>query len=375
MKKGDVNRLIDAIYDGGATRRDIARGMAALGLTTLATPLLPKVAKADVDDLVYMTWDYYAIPELHPGFHEKHGKSPAMPLFASEAEAFQKLTSGQEAQLAHAGTYDLAKWSAADLLRPIDTSRLSNWPDLIPWLSSHESINWDGQTWLAPFDWGATSIVYRTDKISVPPDEVSWSMLFDQEYAGKVSYQDDAFSVVIAGVATGAENPFQMTDSELAKVKEVMSAQHPNVLFYWTNMQEVQQGIASEEIWLSSAWNDGYLGLVREGIPVAWANPIEGAQTWCGGIARVNTKDGDEDLQYEFIDAMLSPEAARVIVQEYGFGHSNRKGLELAPDDVLATLGGGEAEVYLQSGNFFQPLVPPWEGSYVQTLNDIKLGF
>ena len=46
----------------------------------------------------------------------------------------------------------------------------------------------DGKQYFVPFDWGFTSILYRTDKVE-PVD--SWTVLFDDKYDNHISMWDD----------------------------------------------------------------------------------------------------------------------------------------------------------------------------------------
>ena len=46
----------------------------------------------------------------------------------------------------------------------------------------------DGQTYFVPFDWGNSSIIYRTDMVDI--SEESWGLLYDERYAGKVESED-----------------------------------------------------------------------------------------------------------------------------------------------------------------------------------------
>ena len=62
----------------------------------------------------------------------------------------------------------------------------------------------DGKIVMAPADWGNSSIAYRTDLID---DEFkaneSWSIFYDDKYAGKVSMLDNELAILIGAMVGG----------------------------------------------------------------------------------------------------------------------------------------------------------------------------
>src|SRR3546814_18900609 len=72
--------------------------------------------------------------------------------------------------------------------------------------------------------------------------------------------------------------------------------------------------------------------------------PKEGILTWVCGLTLSSSPIGDEQQAYDFIDAMISPEAGEFLIASQGYGHSNRKSYERVDPDVLADLGFDNAE-------------------------------
>ena len=49
------------------------------------------------------------------------------------------------------------------------------------------TINFDGNYWMAPVDWGDTSIIYNPEKVDwIDPDNASWDLLWDERMKGKL---------------------------------------------------------------------------------------------------------------------------------------------------------------------------------------------
>src|SRR5690606_3534459 len=119
----------------------------------------------------------------------------------------------------------------------------SHFADLFPSLTSVNGADRDGQ-WFIPVDWGNTSVLYRTDLVEVEED--SWLLLWDERYAGKLSMGTDVTdTAIIAALIIGAKDPYDMTDEEVAKVKELLVKQKPLLRYYWTDNTTMEQSLAS----------------------------------------------------------------------------------------------------------------------------------
>ncbi|TJW27963.1 MAG: extracellular solute-binding protein, partial [Mesorhizobium sp.] len=86
--------------------------------------------------------------------------------------------------------YDkVARWNKEGLLQPIDTKRIKNWDSIFPVFKNLPDLQaGDGKVWMVPWDWGNTSILYRTDLVKNP--EPSWNLLWDKQYAGRMATID-----------------------------------------------------------------------------------------------------------------------------------------------------------------------------------------
>ncbi|MEX1109514.1 MAG: hypothetical protein WEC00_11410, partial [Dongiaceae bacterium] len=185
MTKDD---LLAAIKNRSLSRRDMGRVLASAGITLAAVPMVAGRALAE-EQASYFTWSGYDVPEFFPGYIEKHGESPALPVFADEEEAFQKLRAGFETDVAHPCSGRIVRWRDAGVIQAIDTSRLSNWGDVFPDLKTINGAADDGQQWFVPIDWGNTSVIYRADLVEI--QEESWEILWDERYEGRLSIGTD----------------------------------------------------------------------------------------------------------------------------------------------------------------------------------------
>ena len=319
------------------SRRRLLRGLGALGLSAVAVPMVRRPAAA-ADEAIYFTWGGFDVPELFGPYIDRYGAPPDFPVFADAEEAFNKLRSGFVVDVVHPCASDTPRWRDAGLIQPIDTGKLSFWGGVFPKLKSMPGIQADGQQWFVPFDWGQTSVTYRTDMVDLGGEEESWGILWDERYAGKVAMlgaAEDAWycAAIYAGVDVN-----NVTDEDLAKVRELLERQRPLVRVYSSDTTSLEQALASGELVAAMTWNETPTNLIGQGVPVKFANPKEGALTWSCGV--VLHKDAPNyDKAHDAIDALISPEVGEFLINEYGYGHANLLSFDRVSEERLAELG------------------------------------
>ena len=330
----DKTEFLDRLRSRNLTRRNFNKILAAAGVGVASLPLMPGRASA-ADEALYFTWSGYEIPELQPSYVEKHGTVSDSSLFADENEAFQKIRAGFTADVMHPCSPMVPQWYDAGLIQPIDTSRLSNWSDLFPALTSAKDVQFAGEQWFVPFDWGRTSITYRTDLVEIEED--SYGLLWDERYSGRIAVFDSVDETVFVAAIYAGVDPCNMSDSELDMVFDLLRKQRPLNRFYAESESEITQALASGEVVAATTWDSGAASLRAEGVPVRFMNPKEGVETWFCGLMLL--KDAPQpDKAYDLIDAMLDPAAGEFLITDYGIGHSNRKSFEGISDKQLGSL-------------------------------------
>lgn len=363
---------LDRLSTGRLSRRQLGRAAAAAGLALVALPL-PRRRAAAAGEIEYFSWAGYEEPNFHKAWTAKYGGEPRSSVFATIEEALQKMLGGYRPDVTHPCTDNMIRWRDAGVVKPIDVSRLSHWPDVWEELKTVEGIAADGRTYMVPFDWGNTSILYRTDLVDI--EEESWRLLFDERYAGRLSVQNSSdHAVTAAGLALGVANVFAMTDAELAEVEALLRKQKPLLRYYWDDQTTMEQSLAAGEIVASTAWNESLVRLTQQGLPVKYMNPVEGILTWVCGLALIEGGTGDEQAAYDFIDAMLAPESGKHLIEDWGYGHANRKSFELVEHSRLAELGFTAPADLFTKGIFFTEVEPALKERYNKLFETVRAG-
>jgi spermidine/putrescine transport system substrate-binding protein len=267
----------------------------------------------------------------YAGYEDKHlwrryakehpDDAPKWKFLNSDAEALSTVVAGYRADVVHPCSAYFKRWVDAELIVPFDTSLLQNFNNLNPELV--KSGRFKGKQYVVPTDWGFISILYRSDKVD--PKEMSWKLLFDKRYEGKITWYDNpADMMFIGGYAIGADNPFNMTDEELEEVKALFIDAKPAVRNFWNAQTDMENDFAAGNVWITFAWPASWVLMQKKGLQVEYMEPEEGRLAFnCGFSMFAGTKNWHHAHQY--VDAWASPESGLWLLNNFAYGHSNTK--------------------------------------------------
>jgi putative spermidine/putrescine transport system substrate-binding protein len=168
--------------------------------------------------------------------------------------------------------------------------------------------------------WGvvAEGILYRSDKIRTPP--TSYRDFFKPEYEGHIAFPHITngygmdFLVMLARTFGGSEKAI---DPGFEAIKRIA----PRATIF-RSAAEVQPLFAQGDVWIMPYDNASALRSSRQGIPVAYATPAEGAPavvlTTC--IAK-GSRNGE--MASALIDRLLSADSQIPIASEVAWAPSN----------------------------------------------------
>ena len=373
----DSRDLIARIKNRDINRRDLLQGMSAAGLAVVMTPAMSQIAKAAAaDQATFFTWGGYDVPEFVGPYIAKHGEPPNFATFGGSEEGLTKMRAGYVVDVAHPCNQAIPRWVASGLFQTLDTSKLSNWPDIMPELINLEGNVVGGKPYMAPIDWGRTSITYRTDLFDLQGQEESWGMLWDERYKGRLGMLASGGDTWwCAAIYAGVDFTEISSDESFKKVAAVLRKQRPLIRTYTDDTTSLEQSLASGELVAAMTWDSSAVTLKGEGIPVAFANVKEGALTWvCGAMMHKDAPHPDK--AHDIVDALLSIEAGKWLIAENGYGHSNSKSFDQFTDAELANLGLSRNPVdILSAGKFQIPQTQEFETAMNKEFEQIMAGF
>ena len=372
----DVVDQLGTMREGKMSRRTFTKNLLAAGVATATVPLGTRQAQAAGEQATYFTWGGYDIPELFQPYQAKNGELPNFSVFGASEEALTKMRGGFVVDVAHPCNSGMPRWASTGLFQPIDTSRVEGFENVIPSLVDLPGNAADGgKLWMVPFDWGQTSITYRTDLYELEGEE-SWDMLWNAKYANQLGSLGSGGDAWWCGAIKSGVNFDDLdTDAAFETIAATMREQRPLIRVYTDDTTTLEQALASGEMAAAMTWNSSATLLKSEGVPVKFAAPKEGALTWVCGLM-VHKDAPNLDRAYDVISSLLSVETGKFMINDYGYGHSNAKSFDEFDAETLAGLGlSKDPNDILSAGHFQRPMSQDWETRMNETFEQIKAGF
>lgn len=296
-------------------------------LASAATLVAAPAFAADPELLVF-DWAGFEVPGLTEAYKEKNGDYPTYSFFGDDDEAFQKVSSGFKADVAHPCSQMVSKYRDAGLIEPWDAAKIPAVADLDPKYLASPVFKDDQGLWFIPTDWGAVGVAYNTEE--VPAEDVASLEVFtNPKYQGRTSLPDSSDDVwSLAYLATGVTDWTHVTDDQFKAAADWLRKAHANVRSYWADPSEQAQLMASGEVLVAWSWNDGVTYLQADNFPVGFQREAkEGSATFVCGMVNMKDGPGKEDKAYDFMNSWLRPEAGQALIDAIGYGHTSTKAM------------------------------------------------
>jgi spermidine/putrescine-binding protein len=344
--------------------------MAPVGVCLLAGLLLSCGGPANDTDLTILEWSGYQHARYHPEYNAKYGGQPDVSLFAQEKDAMQRMRSGYQVDLIHLCVNSLDEARDAGLIKPLDTSRIPRWKDISPSLLEVEDVQADGEYWLAPWEWGFSTVAYNPETIEI--ENATYDIFIDPRFKGKTALTSSlSVNHIIAGVIGGWSDPLDPTDDEIKAAPEIFRKMLENARFIWDDGVQLEQAWVGGDVSISYVFGSASLRWKSEGIPIVVVPPL---MTWMCGLSLSANGTGSEDQAYDYINAMLDPQSGVELFNEYQYGHGNSKTVELLDPKRAKELGIDDPEGFFNRGLFTGSTPPAKESMLFQLWFEAQAG-
>jgi spermidine/putrescine-binding protein len=264
-------------------RRFLQASAVAAGALAAGSSLATRVRAQDAQGGTFnwMTWSDHYYQEQLDEIGATANILPSISALSDNADGFTKLKEvGGQLDLISGDALWVPAYFDAGLIEAWDINELEVAKTLYP-LAREFEIWTRPEGYLGyPFGWSPVQIYYDPAHVSPAPD--SWEVLLDPKYAGRVILEDQPVEIcAYMGKYSGAADPYNMTDEELAVVKDLLTQLKPNILRLAPQNDQTIDALASGEAWLGT----GNLGtdervLEAGGPALAVFTPKEGTIGW-----------------------------------------------------------------------------------------------
>jgi spermidine/putrescine-binding protein len=325
---------------GTINRRDLSKLFAALGLTAALGPAIGRnPALAQSNDLTMIVWEGYTSDSFTIPWEEANDVNVEATFAGTGDEMFAAM------QGSGGTTYDMVSASSdlpqrlydAGLLMEIDSSKLTNYPDLYEQFQRPPYITFDDKLYGVNFSWGPTILLYNPDEVTEEP--TSWNALLDEQYSGKITTWNYPLQIAQYALLLDPkpEDPFLLDDEQLAQVKDILVRQRPLVRKYWDLGGEIAQLFLSGEVVISDGWSWITLQIQDSEGSVAEATPEEGVTGWSDSWC-ISNKAANPELALKWADYMIGPEGQLGVIENLNYSITNSKVVETLPTELREQL-------------------------------------
>lgn len=287
----------------------------------------PMIGKGVAKELRILAWEGYADDDWVKEFEKESGADVSVVFIGTDDEIWAKIkgSEGQDFDLFAINTAQLQRYIDAGLTTPIDLSKIPNQKKILPRfrdLSKVEGVMRDGKVYAVPYAFDSIGLIYDTDKVEPAPD--SMEVLWDPKYQGKVlAYDNGEHNFSFTALTLGIEDPFHLTDEQMAQVKEKLIDLKHNVLSFYTTADEALQIYQSNDVALiwANYGQQQMKAMADAGAHVAYVNPKEGALAWLDTWALTSGVQ-DKELAEQWINFVLQDKIGAQLTERTGFGNA-----------------------------------------------------
>jgi putrescine transport system substrate-binding protein len=252
------------------------------------------------------------------------------------------------------------------LFRPLDKSKIANWKNLDPAVMGNLATLDPGNTYLAPWLWGITTVGINVDKVKaalgdLPMPDDAWDLLFKPQYASRlkscgVSVLDSGDELFPAALRYLGHPAFSKNPADYQEAARLLNAARPSITLF--SSSGYINDLAEGSLCLAVGFN-GDIGIAAQrareagnGQHIQILLPKSGAVLFFDTMAIPADAEHVENA-YKWINYIYRPEVQAGLVNKVFYDNPVRAADPLINPDVRANKA-----VFLE-GDVLARMVPP----------------
>lgn len=296
-------------------------------------------------------WTEYVSDAAIENFEKESGIKVNVSTYSSNEDLLAKLKSESE------GTYDVILPSdyaveyliAQDKLEKLDKDALKNLSNID---SAYLDESYDpGNVYSVPYEGGVACIAVNTSKVD--KEITSYADLFDPSLEGQIVVLDDYRAVIGMTERAMSLSMNEADPATLEGVEEKLLSLKDNIKLY--DSDSPKSALISGDCSVGMIWSAEVALSMDENPDIEIVYPTEGAyvflDNWC---VPKGAKNYDNAMQ--FINYMLSADAAVTNIEDFPYLCPNSAALELMGDDYINNEAKNVPAQVIESGEFIKYL-------------------
>ena len=286
-------------------------------------PAEPRLALTSTELNLYTFAEY--VPQDHIRcFAEAYGVKVNQDVYSTNSEMYAKLAAGGASyDVVQPTDYIMELLIRQGLLQKLDRAQLTALDGINP---AYLNLPFDpGNNYTVPYQSGTYAIAVNTAAVENVP--ASWADLWNDEYAGRMVFLDDARSVIgltllTLGYDLNSTDPTQLEEAK-AKLRELV----PNIKLFESDSPKT--ALIAGDVDLGMVWTGEAVLAQRELPAIQYVYPSEGAILWQDNYA-IPASAPHADAALAFINYTLQPDLFWLTLRDFPYTNPNDAALEYA---------------------------------------------
>jgi spermidine/putrescine transport system substrate-binding protein len=314
-------------------RRSLLKASAAVGMGVAAPALIARSALSSSGELNLLMWSDEFPGDVIPNFEKASGIKVNQTPFSQNEDQISKLqaTGGEGFDLCQPTRDRSPQFKELGVLAPYDMGKLTNAGNVMPsMLEGSSSVwTWDGGLYHLPHVWGTEAIAYRTDLYKGDTKNLSFGSLWEEGVKGHVLGRPHS---LLLGIGLWMDGNGKLPSNRMLdafKSPDDMKRIYDQILpvalekkawikQFWDSADNTKSGLMENDCWIGQTWDGPVLSLKKDGKPVNYVAPKEGAITWLDGISLIKSAKNAEQA-YAFLNYLHTPEVSAMVADGSGY--------------------------------------------------------
>jgi spermidine/putrescine-binding protein len=201
--------------------------------------------------LNWETWNDHYLPAQLTAVQKQTGIAARPSLQTDDSDGYLKVKqTGGQYDVVSADALWVPKYHADGLTVPFDINSIAAASQLYPVARQFPFWQTSGGYLAYPNGWSTVQIYYNPAHVSPAP--TSWHVLTEPKYAGKVVAESQPTDLMaMAGLATGAKQPYNMTAAEISRAQQFLKAAKPAFIKLVSQNSDSVRALADGSAWMA----------------------------------------------------------------------------------------------------------------------------
>jgi len=292
-------------------------------------------------------------------FEEVYGVDVNAGGYSTNSEMYAKLNAGASGyDLVQPSDYMVAPLTRQGLLQPLDHERLPALANINP---NYLDLAFDpGNEYTMPYQAGTYAIAVNTDAVQNVPTR--WADLWSDEYAGRMTFLDDARSVIGLTLLTLGYDLNSTDPAQLEEAKVRLAELVPNIRLFESDNPKAP--LLAGDVDLGMVWTGEAFLAHAENPAIQYIYPEEGAVLWQDNWA-IPADAANVDAAYAFLNYLNQPDLFWLTLRDFPYTNPNAAALVYAQEHHPELY-----EAYMASNATNMPAEDIARGHYLQDIGE-----